>query len=181
MTTTATNLMKLNALRSQCGMPALKSWKGSTSALQTALEKMRMKATAAQPLVIDPNMVKQIPPSDPTLVREAKRREKVASLAKKLQEARDADERAAATADIVTETKPPVVKAPAKVTTYRRREVPAGSITLADIARELGISPKVARAKMRRIRLKDGVELSRYCYKPEHKADVVHILRHKQG
>lgn len=51
------------------------------------------------------------------------------------------------------------------------------TITLADIARELNLNPKIARAKMRRIRVPEGAEVSKHTYNIDHKQTIIDMLK----
>jgi len=51
------------------------------------------------------------------------------------------------------------------------------NVTLANIARGIGLDPKIARAKMRRIEIPAGFEVSRHVYHPQHKQWVVNVLQ----
>lgn len=51
------------------------------------------------------------------------------------------------------------------------------SITLAQIARELGINPKVARTKMRRVDVPTDFLVAKHTYRMQYKAWVIDVLR----
>jgi hypothetical protein len=75
-----------------------------------------------------------------------------------------------------THAKPEKPKAARPLPTPPRKVVPEGSISLADIARELGMDPKVARAKMRRVTLPSDILTGKHTYKLTGKQKVVGIL-----
>lgn len=56
------------------------------------------------------------------------------------------------------------------------KKASSDTITLADIARELDINPKVARAKMRRVTVPAGFEAERHTYYLERKQWVIDTL-----
>ena len=53
----------------------------------------------------------------------------------------------------------------------------AYTITLADIARLLNLNPKIARAKMRRIRVPEGAEVSKHTYAIDYKETIINLLK----
>lgn len=58
----------------------------------------------------------------------------------------------------------------------RPAAVSTTSIALADIARELNIDPKIARAKMRRVEVPADYTIGKHVYKLEYKSWVVNVL-----
>jgi hypothetical protein len=84
----------------------------------------------------------------------------------------------------VAKTKAPAKTTTAKVakvkTTTAKKELPKGTFTLAGLARELGVNPKVARAKARRhekdlAAFRSGTD--GWLFQDSHKADVSKVIK----
>lgn len=158
--TIASDLALLNAARARINQAPLKSWKESHDKLKAQIDKVNER--------IRTQCVKVVPVTHPGLIREANRREKINQVANRI---------LAGEVDAKPE-RPPVVKAPAPKTYVPRPRVSLpDTVTLADIARSLGMSPKIARAKMRRKTI--DFEVAQYVYPKAHADKIVHILRHR--
>lgn len=73
----------------------------------------------------------------------------------------------------------PAADVPAKPA-VKKLEAPVGNaltVTLADIARELNLNPKIARAKMRRIRVPEGAEKAKHVYNIDFKQTIIDMLK----
>lgn len=120
-------LERLNALRGSMGKKALTSWKESKAKLEAAISKVEAELKASTAGKID-----RAPPPDKLLGTEVDRKP------------------AAKVADA-----PKAEKAPDVAAAVKKAPAPAGKpkvVTLSEIAGELKIDDKVARAKMRRLR-----------------------------
>lgn len=136
--TIADLLGRLNSLRADCGQPPLKSWKASRANLDTALTAAKVAAEAALEKKIADAEVTVIPAHAAKGVkapRSTSKRVKVAPITTGLAD---------------TGEKPAKQPKAAKASKARKSTPSTDSFTLADLARELGINPKVARAKARR-------------------------------
>lgn len=82
-------------------------------------------------------------------------------------------------AEVITAAEEPAANVAASVPKASKAVRPgnAFTVTLANIARELNLQPKIARAKMRRIRLPEGVEVSKHTYAVDHKQTVIDMLK----
>lgn len=75
-------------------------------------------------------------------------------------------------------TRPSVQKAEPPATPHKIvREVPKGQFTVADLARELGIDPKVARAKCRRHADELPPTVAKHRFENKHRAKVKKLLQ----
>ncbi len=150
----------LNKARARIDLPPLKSWKESHAKLREAIDRINAR-------VIE-RCVKLVPPTDPALIRERKRREKINAVAARI---------LAGETDARPEREPVLVLPDKPKPAPRPRVRIEGTATLADIARELGISPKIARAKMRKKKI--DFEVAQYVYPIDRVDDVKSILRHR--
>ncbi|MGE0366963.1 MAG: hypothetical protein AB7Q00_14645 [Phycisphaerales bacterium] len=159
------SLAILNDLRAQHGKPPLKAWKESKAKLTAAIDKLRGEAPFEVDIP-DVNGEDHLPPLPMADTR---------TLPPDVVAAADAFAQ-----DVVN--KVPAKKAVKKLADAfkkRGKAAPAGSdtIPLVAIAAEMGLNPKVARAKMRRIKLSAGVEVSKHVYHIGKKQQVIDALR----
>ena len=158
--TIASDLPLVNSARARLNMPPLKSWKGSHAKLQATLVELneRIKTQCAT----------QLPVTDAALIRESKRREKINAVAQRIL---DGDDNA-------RPEREPVLTLPDRPKPSGRPKVKIeGTVSLADIARDVGISPKIARAKMRKKKV--DFEVAQYVYPQDRVDEIKHILRHR--
>lgn len=112
-------------------------------------------------------------PTPDQVARDDKRKARVAKAKKRNDAIRDAGS---------DKPKPAAKKATKKAATKQATKAPAkaskpeGSITLADIARELGVSPKIARAKMRRVDA-SAYSVGKHTYNVKDKQKVIDALQ----
>lgn len=191
MSDTQNNFRRLNALRKQLGMTELKAWKESKAKLQAAIdvlqakvaprdttESFTVKNTGPNKFSVElrdknGNVVtpKVCPPS-PELQAIAKRKKAIDEVV----------ERRLNGADVIT---PPAPGATAKLGDAAKIKRPTQATTkstgdtikLADICREIGMDPKIARAKLRRTMTPPNITVGKYLYKVEGKALVITVLR----
>lgn len=157
-----TTLAALNTLRERAGQKPLKSWKESKAKLAAAIDKLNAALAPSVPVTV-------LPVTAPELIREHKRNAEI----EKIVEQR-------LRGDDVRPPKPVVKKAPtsappAPVT--RKRHAPDGCVTLADIARDLNISPKAARAIMRKVSIPADYVVGKYVFKSNRRQWVEQALR----
>jgi hypothetical protein len=156
----ATDLALLNAARARLNMAHLKSWKESHAKLKAQIDKINKR--------IRTECVTILPITDPRLIREEKRRTAINAVAERI---------LAGEADARPEREPIVKGPPPRTYTPRPRVTIPNTVTLADLARSLGLSPKIARAKMRKRKI--DFEVAQYVYPQDRAGDVITILRHK--
>lgn len=183
------SLDHLNQLRQQVGISPLKSWKESKDKLHAAILKIEEKLNASKPASVpvadldstqhpiavankqswdftdkDGNKV------EVTKCAPSSELKSIQSRNKQLDEI--------ATKRAKGETTAKLPKAPkAKPVVKQSKPKVEGAITLADIARELKIDPKVARAKMRRVTVPTEHVLGKYAYKPASKEAIIALLK----
>lgn len=157
-------LAELNTMRAERNQPALKSWKGSTAALEQTINAYKVKKV--EPAVAEgayPN-AKVAEHSTELKGTDAKARDAIKKA--NTPKADGPFKRAAPTQAKAKATKPAKAKA---------TKPASDNVSLADIARELGIEPKLARAKARRsdeiTKLATG---DTWAFKP---ADVVQVKK----
>ena len=150
------NLASLNALRIDLGMSPLKSWKDSGAKLQIAIEKLEAKkAAAAGPSIIQ-KQVEEHKAAVDKIARKANVPVKnveatVTRLAKELgdkqRKTRNAAQKEKPAMKMIKDnmSKKAAVKNGKNLKAHK-----TGAINVADIASELGINAKVARATLRR-------------------------------
>lgn len=156
----SSDLALLNSARARMNMPPLKSWKESHQKLIAKINKLNEEILA--------NGVKILPPTDPALVREAKHRETIDKLVDKRLKGED-----------VQPDRPRVLKLePTPRPAPRPRLKVEGTVTLADLARSIGLNPKIARAKMRKRKV--DFEVGQYLY-PQDKADAIIAILRSRG
>lgn len=157
--TVAEMLAELNGLRVARNQPALKSWKGSRAALEQTI-------TAYKTRKVEPAIAEG---AYDTKTKAEASTELKGVHAKKREAIRKANEpKAAAPKTMEAKTSKPAAKAK-----------PASDlVSLADIARELKIEPKLARAKARRNdELKKLAQGDAWSFKPADVAAVKKILK----
>lgn len=161
MTTTTELFARLNTLRVANSLKPLKAWKESKAKLEAAIAKLAEEVEGIAELndpvkaFIAKNGVTKCPPAK-ALLEAQKHREAVDDAAEKL-----------------LKGEAPAPKRAAAV----RVHVDGGSITLVQIASELRINPKIARAKMRRIDVPAEYLIAKHVYKREHKQAIVDLLK----
>lgn len=164
MSTTSELLNKLNVLRAANGKPQLKSWKESRAKLEQRLRLYEQNTPY-------PNGEPDIPPyKAPQPVDHTV----IASLP--LSHNPDAIEPVAVPL-ITADDMKRVSERRAKPVREIMSDIKAGTVTLADIARELRLNPKVLRAKMRRLSVPQHYVIGKHTYKLEHKADIIDIIK----
>lgn len=134
MSNTTTMLVELNTLRAARGQSSLKSWKGSTAALEQTINAYKVKK-------VEPAVAEGAYPN--------------AKVAEHSTELKGTDAKARDVIKKANTPKPEKAAKPAKVAKAKPAKAKAAKptsdhVSLADIARELGIEPKLARAKARR-------------------------------
>lgn len=154
----AAGLVELNALRTFVGLAPLKSWKESAKKLEQKIASTRKLADEKAAKTPQPKIT-QCPPSA-YLQHLAKRREQI----EKVVEKRLAAENESAPLPRITTPKSQPVSIP---------------IRLAEIAREIGMDPRNARAKMRKTRLPDHIYAGKHLYHRQFKKDVIAHLRNE--
>lgn len=166
MSTTAEKLAILNALRDARQQPPLKSWKGSTKALDDTIEQYRIHKVA------------------PAVAEGAYDNSRVAEHATGLkgtdEKKREAIRKANVPADSTSTKETTMSKPTKKVATQEKRNAASdkGLVSLADIARELKIEPKLARAKARRsTEITNLAQGDAWAFKPADAAKVKKILK----
>lgn len=175
--TAHTEFTRLNALRNTLGMPPLKAWKESKAKLAATIDALQAKVApkdTTQYFAKDGSPVtpKVCPPS-PELAAIERRKKAIDEVV----------QRRLAGVDVVTPPAPgataklgEVIKAkqkPAQKTT----ESTGDTIKLAEICREIGMDPKIARARLRRTMTPPNITVGKYIYKVEGKAMVIAVLR----
>jgi hypothetical protein len=173
MTTTSQLLTQLNAFRVDLGKAPLKAWKESKEKLNAAYvaalteHEAMVKAKTADPVAdfIAENGVTQCPPPK-ALQDEAKRRERVEAIAEKR-----------ITPEALRAAKAKVERKPRTIVSPANGKI--DGVTLVQIARELGINDKIARAKMRRVSVPADflVDGQKHTYHPQHKQWVIDALK----
>lgn len=170
MSTTAELLNRLNVLRVINGERELKSWKESRTKLEQRIALYEQHTPAEQfESQLPPYKVPQ--PIDDARVEPLEVSKQRKSRADVIEEAADGFGDG--------EYVPPRSVNDAKLRTVRetRDTIKAGTVTLADIARELSLNPKVLRAKMRRLTIPQEFIVSKHTYKLEHKPAIIDIIK----
>jgi hypothetical protein len=164
MSTTTKKLAELNTLRAARNQPPLKSWKGSTAALDQTLVAYKTRK-------VDPAVAEGAYPT-------AKQAEHATGLKGTDAKARDAI--AKANTPKVSKTLKAMEKTrEQKAAKTAAKTKPASDlVSLADIARELKIEPKLARAKARRsVDIQKLAQGDSWSFKPADAAKVKALLK----
>ena len=177
MTTTDNDFRRLNALRSQLQMPPLKAWKESKAELQSTIDALQAKLAPKDTTQYfvnkdgEPVVPKVCPPSRELQALE-RRRKAINDVVEKRMNGVDvvAPPAPGSTAKLGDAAK--VKRAPQPVT-----ESTGSTIKLSEICKEIGMDPKIARAKLRRTMTPPNITVGKYVYRPEGKNIVITILR----
>ena len=168
-------LERLNALRKLVGKTELKSWKESKAKLQSLIDELQAKVAPKDTTQYfkangEPAPVTVCPPS-PELVALDKRRKAIDEVVQRRLNGVDvvATPAPGSTAKLGDAAK---IKKPQPTT-----EPTGDTIKLADICREIGMDPKIARAKLRRTMTPANITVGKYVYKTEGKTLVIAVLR----
>lgn len=145
-------LAELNTLRAQRNQPALKSWKGSRTALEqtiTAYQIRKVEPAVAEGAYPNARVAEHATGMKGT---DEKARQRIAKANKATFAAQRLAERTAEAVPSTSTKETAMTKPtkPAKKSTKEKTKSDSGLVSLADIARELKIEPKLARAKARR-------------------------------
>lgn len=172
------DLRKLNALRIQAGKGPLKAWKESKAKLIAEIEKYQRTAQSAGQYLDkngEPVPVTVCPPPA-ELAKEHKRSAEIDRVVQKRLNGVDVvkiDDSA------VGQPMAEKLKA-ARTATKTRAKSTGDAMSLADIAREINIDPKIARAKMRRVNAPAGSTVGKYLYKANFVDAIKAILTGKK-
>lgn len=176
MNTTQNDFRRLNALRSQLQMPPLKAWKESKAKLTAAIDTLQSKIAPKDTTQYfskdgEPIVPKVCPPA-PELQAIEKRRKAID----------DVVQRRLNGVDVVTPPAPGATAKLGEAAKVKRAPQPVtaptgDTIKLADICREIGMDPKIARAKLRRTMTPPNITVGKYVYKAEGKNLVITVLR----
>lgn len=163
MSSTTELLNKLNVLRAAAGKSQLKSWKESRAKLEAAIASFEVAEVihSEEPAVV--SVLDQSMPEDVLNAADA--------FAKAVTQKKTPKQAVKALED---ELKP---KSVSQLIAEARPLRDVDKVTLADIARELNLNPKVLRAKMRRLNVPAEYILSKHTYKLAHKADIIAIIQ----
>lgn len=176
MNPTQNDFRRLNALRSQLQMPPLKAWKESKAKLQSTIDALQAKIA---PKDTTQYFSKDGAPVKPTICPPAPELQAIEKRRKAIDEV---VQRRMSGVDVVT---PPPVGSTAKLgdAAKVKRTVQAttastgDTIKLAEICKEIGMDPKIARAKLRRTMTPPNITVGKYIYKTEGKNLVITVLR----
>lgn len=165
------DFIRLNTLRTALAMPPLKSWKESKAKLAAAIDTLQAKVAPKDTTMYFTKPVTICPPSPELRALDARRKAIDAVVERRL-----------AGVDVVTP--PPAgsttkLADAAKVVKAKQATTNStgGDVRLADICREIGMDPKIARAKLRRTMTPPNITVGKYLYKPEGKPVIIAILR----
>lgn len=174
--TVAARFDVLNALRAKLGISALKVWSGSKEELEnriTALQARVDAAEAAQPAQTDTT------PSSETAVSSDETATLAADTAE-VEAARPIDHGDNAEANAAKPAPKPrkaAKKVAEKAAPAKVAKANGATFTVADLARELSINPKVARAKLRRRPNLAGAAKDGWTFPMARRDEVAGILR----
>lgn len=175
MSTTQNDFRRLNALRKLVGKPELKAWKESKAKLTEQINILQAQVAPKDTTQYfkasgEPAPITVCPPS-PELVALEKRRKAIDEVV----------QRRLAGVDVVTPPAPGTTAKlgdAAKVKKTQQTSTTTGdTVKLADICREIGMDPKIARAKLRRTMTPPNITVGKYVYKTEGKNLVIAVLR----
>lgn len=198
MSTTTELLNKLNVLRAANGERELKSWKESRAKLEQRIRLYEQNTPYPDSEIVEvlnsDDFEPELPPykqpqpiddahTEPLAVSNERAAEKTAALRSRSRDiaaARNAELKAnAAERAITADDMKRVSELRKKPATVRETmdAMKAGTVTLADIARELKLNPKVLRAKMRRLDVPAEYIVAKHTYKLANKDAIIDIIR----